>query len=240
MSSAHLHLHAQSAEDLLTQLAAIDISVPLSDEGRTTPHRERYMVARLLSTLADSDFLQYPLRLEHREKPDFGLFSAGSAVGIECVEATHEEWAQIQAVRDRDFPEELVFLPMLRPGQTTFTMEERVEIASGVGAGPPWVGKMAENQWADAMVHFIAKKTEKLRKGNYSEFATNWLVIQDEWPVPLYYPEKRVAAAGLCIEAARPFLEHHCFSHIFIGDSSGLIHLTPQGASMLDVRDLWR
>jgi len=240
MSTVRLNLEAQTALDLLRQLSEIDIAVPLQDDGRTAAHRERYMAARLLSTLAETDLLTYPLRLQHREKPDFGLFGPTASVGIECVEAIHEEWAQIQAIRERDFPEALIFLPMLRPGEKKFTIEERLQVARGERAGPPWVGNMAERQWAEAMAHFIGRKTEKLRKGDYGDFGSNWLLIQDEWPVPLHYEEERIEAAQMCTALARPYLEGHSFSNIFVGNSRWLLHLAPGEPKLYQMRDLWR
>lgn len=240
MDAPRLNLRAESTADLLKQLEEIDITVPLHDEGRTASHRERYMAARLLSTLAQTDLISYPLCLEHREKPDFALFLLDRAIGIECVEATHTEWAQIQAIRETDFPDKLIFLPMLKAGETTFSTDERVQIARGDSAGPPWVGSMAERQWADAIAHFIARKTEKLRKGNYSEFAENWLLIQDEWPVPLYRPEERMEAAKMCLANIHPQFQPPCFSHIFVGNSSWLLHIQAHGVEMNPMRDLWR
>lgn len=239
MDSPRLHLLAQTTADLVRQLAAIDIAVPFYDEVRLAAHRERYMTARLLATLAQTDMLAYPLRLEHREKPDFGLFFSDSAIGIECVEAIHPEWAQIQAIRERDFPDALVFLPMLSPGETSFSIDQRVQIACGERAGPPWVGNMAKRQWAKAMAHFIQLKTEKLRKGNYSDFTENWLLIQDEWPVPLYREEERIEAATLCLDLIRPFFRQPCFSNFFIGSSSWLLHIDERGVKMHRVHDLW-
>lgn len=240
MDAPRLNLRADNAVDLLRQLEEIDIAVPLHDEGRTASHRERYMAARLLSTLAQTDLISYPLRLEHREKPDFALFLPDRAIGIECVEATHTEWAQIQAIRETDFPEKLIFLPILIPGETTFSTSERVQIARGERAGPPWVGSMAERQWADAIAHFIALKTKKLRKGNYSEFAENWLLIQDEWPVPLYRAEDRMEAAEMCLAKIRPQFQPPCFSNVFVGNSSWLLHIQHSRVEMNPMRDLWR
>lgn len=198
------------------------------------------MAARLLSTLAETGLLSYPLRIQHREKPDFGLFSAGGAIGIECVEAIPQEWAQIQAVRAKDFPQALIFLPMLRPGETKFTIQERLEVARGERAGPPWVGNMAERQWAQAVAHFIGIKTRKLRKCDYADFDSNWLLIQDEWPVPLHDEDERMEAAFLCAALARSYLEGHCFAHIFVGSSRSLVHLHPGGPKAYEMRDLWR
>jgi hypothetical protein len=72
-------------------------------------------MARILATLVDSEELRYPLKLLHREKPDFELQIAGQSIGVECVEAVAEEWKKITAMRDRGSPDALIFTPMLRP-----------------------------------------------------------------------------------------------------------------------------
>ena len=238
--SVRLNLQADSAAELLEKLASLDITVPPINEGRSTIHRERYMMARMLATLAHTEALQFPLRIEHREKPDFALHGPAGVVGVECVEATHPEWATIQAIREEDFPDTLIFVPMLRPGERKFSTEERVEIARGDRAGPPWVGNMAERQWATGVAHFVEGKTEKLRKGGYSEFDRVWLLVQDEWPAPVHYPEEYVEAASLCAEAIASCTVAPCFSKILVGNHRWLITLSPGPVSVEPMNDLWR
>lgn len=239
--SVRLDIQASSAAELLQKLGRIDIAVPcMDDEERSTPHRERYMVARMLATLAAGDSLQYPLRVEHREKPDFALYGPADAVGVECVEATHPEWVAIQAIREKDFPEALIFVPMLRPGERKFSTEERVQIARGDRAGPPWVGNMAERQWAAGIAYFIEQKTEKLRKGNYADFKSVWLLVQDEWPAPVHYPEGYAEAASLCAAAIASCTVAPCFSRILVGNSRWLITLFPGPVAVEPMNDLWR
>jgi hypothetical protein len=219
----------------------IDIGVPLQTQGRTTKHRERYMMARFLATLAaGGELLSFPLHLDHREKPDFGLHMPNASIGVECVEATSTEWAQIQAIRERDFPEALIFLPVLTPGETKFTIAERVEIARGDRAGPGWAGKMTVRQWAAAQAYFVNGKTKKLRAGHYAEFGENWLLIQDEWPVPMHYLEDFEEAAALCASLIAPQLDSPAFTHIFVVDSSRLIQLAPTPTDIRAIHDLWK
>jgi hypothetical protein len=74
MSTPRLSLFANSRDELLEQLSAIDIAEPLVTEAsRTKDHREQYMAARLMATLARDSELVYPAQLQHREKPDFAL-----------------------------------------------------------------------------------------------------------------------------------------------------------------------
>ena len=197
------------------------------------------MAARLLATLAETDQLSFPLQIEHREKPDFALHLPQGTVGVECVEAVSEEWAQILAIRERDFPDAMIFLPMLKPGEKKFSLEERVAIAKGETAGPPWVGKMAERQWAEAHAHFIAQKTKKLRNGNYSDFEQNWLLIQDDWAVPSLREAARQEAGELCAAAIRPFLTPPSFARIFVTSSSWLVRLAPGPVEVRAVTELW-
>lgn len=197
------------------------------------------MAARLLATIADSNAVAFPLRLEHREKPDFALHLPTRSVGIECVEAVSEEWAQIDAIRERDFPDALIMLPMLKPGQKRFALEERIAIAKGKKAGPPWAGNMAERHWAQALAYFIEQKTMKLRAGNYTDFSENWLLIQDEWRVPVYRQEERLEAAELCVSQISHLLQPPAFSFIFVGSSKWLLRLAPGPVQINLMRDLW-
>lgn len=235
-----LNLAAQTAPELLAKLAAIDITVPLRTEGRKTSHCERYLAARLLATLADTDEVAFPLQLVHREKPDFALTLADVTVGVECTEAVSDEWAQIDAIRERDFPESMIMLPKLKPGSKRFTLEERVAIARGEKSGPPWVGKMAEREWAEALAYFIEQKTKKLRAGNYAAFAQTWLVVQDEWRVPVYRFEERFEAALLCAELIRPLLLAPAFSRIYVSNSRWLVRLNPGPVEVRAIRSVWR
>lgn len=234
-----LNLTAANPQELLTKLAAVDITVPLQGEGRTTQHCEQYIVARLLATLAATDTLNFHIALRHREQPDFALTLPGRAIGIECVQAIHQEWAHVIAKREIDYPEALITMPWFRPGQQTFTPEERERIARGEGQGSVWVGPMAKQHWAEGHYHTLADKTAKLRSGNYDEFSENWLAVQDEWPAPLYRPEEKLAAAEICADLIRSLLEPPAFSHIFVGRNEWYVRLHPRPVQRLHVPPLW-
>ena len=241
MSAPRLSLSANSRGDLLEQLSAIDIAVPLvTEESRTKDHRERYMAARLMATLARDSELTYPAQLHHREKPDFALRQQEKTIGIECVEAVSNEWAHINVLRETDYPEALIMLPMLKPGTDTFTRQERVQIAQGLRSGPPWVGDMAERQWAEAISYFIEGKLQKLRSGNYSEFSECWLLVQDEWRVPLYRPEHKRKAAELCVQRLQDVAEGQSFERIYVCSGESLIRLSPFPSTTTPIHNLWK
>ena len=110
-----LDISAPSSVDLLSQLAAIDISVPLRTEGRTTEHCERWSICRFLAAYAATDVLGYPLHLEKRERPDFLLRLPGSDFGIEVTEAVPPDWVWADARRERLNCDNMVFLHRFSP-----------------------------------------------------------------------------------------------------------------------------
>lgn len=142
MTAPNLSLTASSSVELLARLAATDITVPLVTEGRTSRHREQYVMARFLATRAKQNELRFPLSLVHDDQPDFVLTEDSSVVAIECIEAVPEEWYEIEALRERFYPDEMNFGQIYRPGQRVFTMQQLHDIASGKQAGPPWAGSM--------------------------------------------------------------------------------------------------
>lgn len=198
------------------------------------------MTARLIATLARDSELIYPVQLLHREKPDFALSQCGEVTGIECVEAISNEWAQISVIREEDYPEAMIMLPMLKPGVDSFTRDERVEIAQGLRSGPPWVGDMAERQWAEAICHFIEDKLRKLRSGNYGEYAECWLLVHDEWRVPVYGPEQVRKAAELCVQRLQDVTEGRSFERIYVCSGGSLLRLSPSPLTVTAIHNLWK
>ncbi len=239
MDRSKLNLVAANPAELKELLSAINITVPLETEGRKKEHRERYMMARLLATLSGSGSLKFPVLLDHRERPDFALQIADRRVGVECVEAVPEQWAEIQTFREENFPDAWISPPMFRPGDKALSRKRQTEIAKGERLGPPWVGQMAQKQWIAAIESFVAQKTKKLRAGNYNEFDENWLLIQDEWPVPLYGRKEREEAASSCKQKLGELLMSPAFANIFITNSKWLIHIAPNRVETMSIYDLW-
>ena len=101
---------ASSQSELISILSEIDINVPLRTKGRTTDHCENFSICLLLATLAESKSLSFPLRLEHKDKPDFRLFYGKNSIGIEVTEAIPEELASAEALAEKEFPEKFLDL----------------------------------------------------------------------------------------------------------------------------------
>ena len=229
----NLSLSADNPTQLIRQLSAIDTTVPLINEGRTKEHREQYMMARLLATIAHTPLLKYPLQITHAEQPDFVFDFSESCIGVECVEANHPDNYHIEEIRERMYPESMNFGQQFVAGTKTLTQDEKYEIASGQYAGTAWASGSMQRNWVEGMQFVIDGKTTKLRQGNYLAERPTWLLIHDEWPNPIhFYPDKvREAAAKLHVLIA-PLLNPPAFVHILLASGDQLF----QGTSINQLR----
>lgn len=177
-------ISAANPNELLCQLAQLDISVPVRTEGRTTEHVERWSAARFLSSYARSSLIKYPLKVITRDRPDLLLSMPDSRVGIELTEAVPTNWARTSALHGHRGYENVMFIPHCAPGEPPRSTEELDRIARGEQASPPWMGDAPEQEWADVMLHFAKEKAGKLNKAGFSRFDQDWVLIYDGWPLP--------------------------------------------------------
>jgi hypothetical protein len=209
-----VNLSAQSAVELLQQLSAIDITVPLRTEWRTTEHCERWSICRFLATYVETKLVDYPLRLEKRERPDYLLRLPSGNIGIEITEAVPPDWAWLDARREKLNYDNLIFLHRFRSGEPQRCREEIDRIARGGSWGSGWAGNAPEREWAEVMIHFSLQKAETLAKPGFERFAADWLLIYDNWPLPAVddpkaasYFMERLSALGAPLPFDRIFVE---------------------------------
>lgn len=230
---------AKNPSELRAKLAATPISVVRRPDRRTHASRERHSTFRALATLAESQLLAYPLTIEFRNAPDVALHMATGSVGVECIDAIAEEWAEILDLRAREYPSEVIFLPRLQPGVRSLEAEDIPAYASGVKAGPPWIGDEVEIDWSQAILYFANKKLEKLRAGAYPNYSNNWLLIHDEWVMHPIATDEQCLAASLLAAASAPLFCGPCFSTIFVEGSKWLTRLSKESMEVTPVVDLW-
>ena len=234
---AMLDLSAQSSINLLRQLAAIDISVPLRTEGRTTEHCERWSICRFLAAYAATDLLGYPLRIGKRERPDFLLTLPAGEFGIEVTEAVPSDWAWADARHERLDYDNMVFLHRFRPGEPKRPKDEIDAIARGDTWGAGWVGDAPEREWAEVMLHFSLQKSKVLAKPGYDRFSGDWLLIYDNWPLPAV--NARHAAAYFC-DRLRALDAPPPFARIFVECGSAIWQFGPGEPAIQPIVDMWR
>ena len=232
-------IEAASPDELRAKLAATQIFVVRRPARRTHASRELYSAARMLATLSESNLLAFPLVVEFRDGPDLALHMPTASIGVECTDAIAEEWAEILDLRAREYPKAIIFLPQLQPGVRSLSREDMRAYASGVKAGPPWIGDSVERDWAQAISHFAHKKLEKLRAGAYPDYAENWLLIHDEWVMhPVAAKEQRMAATLLARSNAQLF-SAPCYSRVLVEGSKWLTCLSKEAHEITPIVNLW-
>jgi hypothetical protein len=230
---------ANNRLDFLSSLQGVDISVPERTKGRLSDDTERWLICHLLSALATADLLQYPLSMEHRDRPDFYLQSDSVKIGIEATEAVSEQYAAFVALAKREFPGVLIEPAHFKYGAQRLTLDEmRSILGAGSLTAEPWIGKRPERDWSSYMTDIIEIKAEKLLKSKFEKYENNWLAIYDNLPLH-----------GLEIESAVDILQMNLlpywscettFDSIFIEHQQNIIHLSAGKVNYLPIKDLWQ
>lgn len=227
-----------SSHALVQALSAIDISVPMRTEGRSTYHTERWSICRLLATLDANGKLIFPLELEHSDRPDFRVVQGGLTMGIEVTEAIPEQYAAYCALAEREFPD-----PILEPAHFKWdapkltTDEMRVLLRQDQLSGEPWVGDQPEREWAAQMKRTVDTKSATMQKLGFSCFEKNCLLIYDNLPLP-------GLDLGKATELLRSELDAQAdaaikFDTIYVEHGGQVVEFSKLGAQSMNVRDLW-
>ncbi len=220
------------------KLRAIDITVPHRTEGRKTPHTERWVICRLLSTLNRHSRLAFPVSVTHRDKPDFLLIQSSLKVGIEVTEAISEQYAEFSALAEREFPDDLLDPGHFRWGSPRKTVEEmRIIIRQGCLTAPPWVGERPEEEWALFMESIVRTKLMKLKHHDFSKFTENWLVIYNNLPIPNVHLQK--ASFHLLPKIAFMWNVIPGFDRVYIEHGPVILEVRKQDTEHLGIEDLW-
>ena len=169
---------------LATLLGNTNLEVPGRISGRSKDHTERWIICRLLATLADKGRLGFPLSLTHLEKPDFTLAVPGRTIGVEATEAISEDFARCAALAERENPNAVIDMSKFRWGDPPKSLAALREILNASRFdGDGWSGESAELEWARYIASIVVSKTSKLGCGHRPHPAY-WLAIYDNLPLP--------------------------------------------------------
>lgn len=228
---------AHSPTDLLQQLRTIDISIPLRTEGRTTKQCERWSICRLLATYAETELMDYPLRVKHQDRPDIVLSTPTFRIGIEVTEAVPENWARADALAQHKGYDNLRHMERFRPGEPRRSRDEIYRLALGQSRGSIWIGDSVEREWAEVMIYFSLKKTQDYENPGFRKFQKNWLVIYDNWPLPAVEEDK---AASLFHQRLLNLSELLPFKKIFVECPKTFWEFKLNSYSCRAINDLWK
>lgn len=229
---------AANKTDLQIALQNIDISVPLRTEGRTTEHTETWNICHLLSTLAESNLVNYPVSVQHRDRPDFELQFGETKIGVEVTEAITEKYAAYSALAEREFPNQFLDPGHFRWGKPKLTTKEmRALLRQDKLSASPWIGDRAEREWALYIQSIIESKLTKLAKPGFSHFSENWLSIYDNLPLCNIDLEKAISFLQPALTAFWP--RSPAFSAIYVEHGPVIALLSRSGIRHIQLDDLW-
>ncbi|MEM7051719.1 MAG: nucleotidyltransferase domain-containing protein [Acidobacteriota bacterium] len=157
-------LEAGDSRSLRDRLAAVNIAVPGRTKGRKTDDGERYCIVQYLRTLDQVGCLDFPIRVEKRERPDFEVLSGEKVVGLECTEAgstsAHRADAELEKAPRGSV---LEGTKLRKPGESL--------------KDSPMFGDEPERLWVEDILDTLRSKQGKL--SGYQEFPEQHLLIYD-------------------------------------------------------------
>ncbi|MBM0108594.1 hypothetical protein JM946_28005 [Steroidobacter sp. S1-65] len=224
-----------SREQLLTMLAKTRLDVPGRTEGRSTEHTERWVICRLLATVAALDRLRFPLSVSHGDKPDFSIIWPGLSIGIEVTEAISTDYARCLALAELERPGAIIDMSLFRWGSKSKSLEELRGIIKATRLqGDGWVGDSAEIEWSRYIESIIAAKRQKL--SGYLARDRQWLAIYDNLPLPHVH---LAGAAEKLQSLLEPWAEKVGFDALFIERGPVILEMTAHSICFHHLNDLW-
>lgn len=171
-----------STENLLKYLLKINISVPGRSEGRKTKDTEKYSICRLLSTLSETHYLQYPISLIKRERPDYQLNCNETNIGIEVTQATNQDYSEFLTYAAHVSPKHTIEPSHFRHNKRITKNEKNKLIEQERLTARPWIGDDVEKEWSLYIQDAIQSKSAASNKVGFEKFEKNWLLIYDNTP----------------------------------------------------------
>ena len=229
-----IEISAKNRTDLMNKLADVDISVPLRSEGRTKDHCEQWSICRWLSTYPNFSF---PIKLTHRDKPDFFLETSDQKVGIEHTEAIPQDYAHASVISEKKDNDTVVDMSLFKWGQKK-KPHEIYEIANRTKlTGPGWGVDSPEIEWAHALFDITQNKTILLRKDDFKKYEENVLLVYDNLPLPYIDYSK---AISLLREALKAYWASGIiFNKIFVQSDDLLIFISQEELKTVKTENVW-
>jgi hypothetical protein len=139
---------------------------------------EAYQAKQLLRLLDETDELELPVCIEHRDKPDFVLSTRHLKIGLETSSFTDEEVMRADHLQFTRFPKAFVTTTGLRDGTARRSNDEIAETMLSFDS--PWedVADGAEHV-VQKIVQSIRLKRQKFHSPDFEKFDQNWLLLTD-------------------------------------------------------------
>lgn len=232
-------LHAVRDRDaLLSALSRIDLTVARRTRGRTKQQTERWTICRLLSTLAQTDKLEFPITAVHRDRPDFLIQVENTSIGVEVTESIFQQFAAFSALAEQEYPNALLELAHFRwDSPKREVAEMRVLLSQSRLTSDGWAGDHPEREWARFIQSAVNTKLEKLAASEFEKFDRNWLAIYDNLPLPHINLEDAIAHLRPLLESC--WSRQPTFDALLVEHGSVIAEITAHGSALLALNDIW-
>jgi len=224
-------------KQLLHRLRNIDISVPPRGPDRTNDHVERWSMARVLATLAESGDLAYPLITKKHERPDYVISQQTQLTGFEITEAINPQYVQAESLPKAIGERSIVDAGHFKWGKK-HNLSDLKNIASRTKlTSLPWMGNDVEEEYAQMVKDIISKKTKKLLKPGFARYVQNNLIIYSNQMLPFL---ESCEAGRLCHESLHDYWGSDSFDNVYVEHFSEIHHYNRSAVRILPLNDLWR
>lgn len=189
----------------------------------------------MLASYAHTNRLEYPLKVEHGDRPDFVLRTPTKEIGIEITEAISSHQAAIDAYRESKRVQGPFPIKRHKPGDEQLRGKELQQASTNGEFGAPWSGDSVEREWSEAMQSCVSVKVKKSKNRGFTTYKQNWLLIYDNWSFPALEEKEalRMLSANLKTDSKGPF------QIILIERPRRFLELGPGRNRMIEIIDIW-
>ena len=222
---------ATSLSELRDNLRARDVRVPVRTKRRTGALNERevWVACRFLATAGDKRLLEYPLRVEPRDRPDLVVTMPSGRIGVEITEAVHNDERRVVDYSEEMGLDDFRVVPPYCVDDPPRSRADIETIAKGEGPSLPRMGDSIERNWDEAILHRIAKKVETFTKPGFAKHPRNWLLVHDNWSPAIADEQMAMKRLDQHIFRRGP---KNPFSKVFVLLSGSLLVFAPCAAAV--------
>lgn len=139
---------------------------------------ETYQAQQLLRLFDQTDGLELPVCVEHRDKPDFVLSTRSRTIGLETSSFTDEEVMRADHLHFTRFPNAFITTTGLRDGARRRSNGEIADTMLSMDS--PWEDVIAGAEHGVRKIfESIRLKRQKFHSPSFDKFPENWLLLTD-------------------------------------------------------------
>lgn len=175
-------IRATSLEALRDLTPSLTEPRPTARRHRTRDWEERWVLRKLLET-SHIGAQRFPLKLVHRDRPDFLLECASATIGIEVSEVVPENLAKARRAFDELDEVGTYFPDSFRLASARMSRKKVVATLLSESHGRGYVGDAVEREAALHLAEAVEAKTKSFRGEGFERFERNLLLLYYNGPL---------------------------------------------------------